>query len=94
MPPEEKKQIDAVLLPAIENELKAGKVRQGRHSLDKMLTAIGNVSSAMLVRVLVNMVYPSRVKRARTPDNSMDFVALMEKKFSEIGTILARNAGD
>ncbi|HMF43280.1 MAG TPA: hypothetical protein VKQ32_21560 [Polyangia bacterium] len=52
VPADEQKRIDGVLLPAIENELKAGKVRQGRHSLDKMLTAIGNDSSAMLVRVL------------------------------------------
>jgi hypothetical protein len=52
VPAEEQKRIDAVLLPALENEMKAGKVRQGRHSLDKMLTAIGSDSSAMLVRVL------------------------------------------
>jgi HEAT repeat protein len=52
VPAETQKQIDAVLLPAIETELKAGKVRQGRHSLDKMLTAIGAESGAMLVRVL------------------------------------------
>src|SRR5215831_3414031 len=52
VPADEQKRIDGVLLPAIENELKAGKVRQGRHSLDKMLSAIGNDSSAMLVRVL------------------------------------------
>jgi hypothetical protein len=52
VPADDQKRIDAVLLPAIENELKAGKVRQGRHSLEKMLTAIGNDSSAMLVRVL------------------------------------------
>src|SRR6478736_3724586 len=42
VPADVQKQIDGVLLPAIEAELKAGKVRQGRHSLDKMLTAIGN----------------------------------------------------
>jgi HEAT repeat protein len=52
VPAEDQKRIDGVLLPAIENELKAGKVRQGRHSLDKMLTAIGSDSAAMLVRVL------------------------------------------
>jgi hypothetical protein len=52
VPADVQKQIDSVLLPAIENELKAGKVRQGRHSLDKMLTAMGPASAAMLVRVL------------------------------------------
>jgi hypothetical protein len=52
VPAEDQARIDAIVLPAIENELKAGKLRQGRHSLDKMLTAIGNESGAMLVRVL------------------------------------------
>ncbi|HEY6475581.1 MAG TPA: HEAT repeat domain-containing protein, partial [Polyangia bacterium] len=51
-PPDDQKRIDAALLPALEAELEAGKVRQGEHSLDKMLTAIGPDSSAMLVRVL------------------------------------------
>ena len=52
VPVEDQKRIDAVLLPSLENDLKAGKLRQGRHSLDKMLTAIGSDSGAMLVRVL------------------------------------------
>ena len=52
VPAEDQKRIDAILLPALENDLKAGKLRQGRHSLDKMLTAIGSESGAMLVRVL------------------------------------------
>ena len=43
---EDQKRIDAVLLPALENDFKVGKLRQGRHSLDKMLTAIGPDSSA------------------------------------------------
>jgi HEAT repeat protein len=49
---EEQKRIDATLLPALEAELKAGKLRQGQHSLDKMLTAIGADAGAMLVQVL------------------------------------------
>jgi HEAT repeat protein len=49
---EDQKRIDAVLLPALEGDLKAGKLRQGRHSLEKMLTAIGSDSGVMLVRVL------------------------------------------
>jgi HEAT repeat protein len=52
VPADEQKRIDAILLPALENDLKAGKLRQGRHSLEKMLTAIGSDSGAMLVRVL------------------------------------------
>jgi hypothetical protein len=50
--PEDQKRIDAALLPALEAELATGKVKQGEHSFDKMLTAIGPDSSAMLVRVL------------------------------------------
>ncbi len=51
-PPEEQKRIDDALLASLEGEMKAGKPRQGRHSVDKMLTAIGAGSGAMLVTVL------------------------------------------
>ena len=50
--PDDQKRIDAALLPALEADLKAGKLKQGRHSIDKMLTAIGSDSGAMLARVL------------------------------------------
>jgi hypothetical protein len=50
--PEDQKRIDAALLPALEAQLLAGKVRQGEHSIEKMLTAIGPDASAMLVHVL------------------------------------------
>jgi HEAT repeat protein len=50
--PDEQKRIDAALLPALEADLKAGKLRQGRHSIEKMLTAIGPDAAAMLARVL------------------------------------------
>jgi len=49
---EERKRIDAVLLTSLEADFQAGKVRQGRHSLDKVLVAIGTASSDLLVRVL------------------------------------------
>jgi HEAT repeat protein len=52
VPAEDQKRIDAIVIPVLENDLKAGKLRQGRHSIDKMLTAIGSESGAMLVRVL------------------------------------------
>jgi hypothetical protein len=55
---EDQKRIDAALLPALQGELVAGKVRQGEHSIDKMLTAIGPDSSAMLVRVLATPDVP------------------------------------
>ncbi len=50
--PDDQKRIDAALLPVLEADLKAGHLRQGRHSIDKMLTAIGSDSGAMLARVL------------------------------------------
>jgi HEAT repeat protein len=52
VPAADKQRIDAILLPALETDFKAGKLRQGRHSLDKMLTAIGPESNAMMVSVL------------------------------------------
>jgi HEAT repeat protein len=54
--PDDQKRIDAALLTEIEGEIKAGKLRQGRHSLDKMLTAIGPDAAAMLARVLATDV--------------------------------------
>jgi HEAT repeat protein len=50
--PDEQKHIDATLVPALEADLKIGKLRQGQHSIDKMLTAIGPDGAAMLARVL------------------------------------------
>jgi len=50
--PDEQKHIDAALLPALEADLKAGHLRQGRHSVDKMLTAVGSDAGVMLARVL------------------------------------------
>ena len=51
-PGEDRKRIDAVLLASLEADFKAGKLRQGRHSLDKVLMAIGQRVQRMLVRVL------------------------------------------
>jgi hypothetical protein len=51
-PADDQKRIDEALLASLEAEMKTGKLRQGRHSLDKMLTAIGAASGEMLVRVL------------------------------------------
>jgi HEAT repeat protein len=52
VPPDEQKRIDASLVPVLEADLKTGHLRQGRHSVDKMLTAIGPDGAAMLARVL------------------------------------------
>jgi hypothetical protein len=57
-PPDDQKRIDGALLPAIEADLRAGKLRQGRHSLEKMLTAIGPDAGAMLARVLAEPQVP------------------------------------
>jgi hypothetical protein len=51
-PPEEQKQIDAALLPSIEKDLREGRVSGGRHSVDKMLAAIGPAAAPMLVSLL------------------------------------------
>ncbi len=51
-PPEERKRIDGVLLASIEKDLAQGRFTGGRHSLDKILAAIGPASGPMLVRVL------------------------------------------
>jgi hypothetical protein len=51
MPPDEQKRIDGAILPVLEESLKTGKLRQGRHSLEKMLTAMGADGAAMLARL-------------------------------------------
>ncbi len=54
--PEEQKQIDGALLPAIANDLRTGHLRNGRHSIEKVLTAIGPDSGVMLADVLGDTV--------------------------------------
>ncbi|MEA2698098.1 MAG: hypothetical protein QOI66_2369 [Myxococcales bacterium] len=49
---DEKERIDHILLPALEKDLKSGRLRNGRHSIDKMLTAIGPAGASMLASVL------------------------------------------
>lgn len=51
-PPEEQKQIDAALLPALEKDLREGRFTGGRHSLDKILSAIGPAASPLLVKLI------------------------------------------
>jgi HEAT repeat protein len=50
--PEERQRIDAAILTSVEKDLKDGRFVGGRHSLEKMLTAIGIPSGPMLVRLL------------------------------------------
>jgi hypothetical protein len=49
---EDQTRIDAGLMPGIEQELRTGKVRNGRHSVEKILTAMGNSAGGMLSRLL------------------------------------------
>jgi hypothetical protein len=76
--PDDQKRIDAALLPAIEADLRAGKLRQGRHSMDKMLTAIGPDAGAMLARVLAEPGTP---------------YALPAELLGKVGDEAARDAG-
>jgi HEAT repeat protein len=50
--PEDQKRIDGTLLPLFEADLKSGRLRVGRHSLDKMLTAVGPEAGTMLAKAL------------------------------------------
>ena len=51
-PPDEQKRIDTALLASIEKDLSEGRFSGGRHSLDKLLTAMGPPAGPMLVRLL------------------------------------------
>jgi HEAT repeat protein len=51
-PPDERQRIDAVLLPGLQQELRSGRVRNGRHSAEKILTAIGAPAGEMLAGLL------------------------------------------
>jgi len=59
-PPEERKRIDGVLLASIEKDLFDGRFAGGRHSLDKMLSAIGPASGPMLVKLLGDPKSPTK----------------------------------
>jgi hypothetical protein len=58
--PEDQKGIDAALLPTIANDLRTGRLRNGRHSIEKVLTTIGADSGKMLAEVLADPIpsYP------------------------------------
>jgi len=57
---EDQKRIDAALLPAVAADLRSGQLRPGRHSIDKVLSAIGPASGVMLGEVLAEPIptYP------------------------------------
>ncbi len=50
--PEEKQQIDAVILPSIETDIRAGRTSGGRHSIEKILTAAGPAAVPILIKLL------------------------------------------
>jgi hypothetical protein len=51
-PPEEQKQIDAQLIPSIARDIREGRLGGGRHSLEKMVQAIGPAIAPTLVALL------------------------------------------
>ena len=55
-PPEEQARIDAALLPGLEQALRSGRVPNGRHSVEKILPAIGAPAGAMLAKVLAEPI--------------------------------------
>ncbi len=52
VPPPQQKAIDAFLLPALERDLRAGRVAGGRYSLEKVLQAEGPAAAPVLLRLL------------------------------------------
>jgi len=50
--PEDQAQIDAALMPTIEADLRAGRVRNGRQSVEKILQTIGAPAGSMLAKLL------------------------------------------
>jgi hypothetical protein len=56
--PAEQSQIDATLLAALEKDLRAGRTAGGRHSIDKILVAIGPAAGPVLVKVLAEPAAP------------------------------------
>jgi HEAT repeat protein len=82
-PPAEQKRIDDVLLASIEKDLAEGRFTGSRHSLDKMLSAIGPAAGPMLVRLLGDPKSPAKglaellVKVCDEPTRDKGGVALL-----------------
>ena len=59
--PEDQARIDAALLPGIEQGLRTGRFRNGRHSTEKILGAIGPAAGTMLANLLAEPIlgYPA-----------------------------------
>ncbi len=52
LPPAEQALVDAVLLPALSRELRAGRVSGGRYSVEVILQAVGTTAGPMLLQIL------------------------------------------
>jgi hypothetical protein len=50
--------VDAALLPALERDLRAGRLTGGRHTLKEMLTAVGSAAVPVLTRVIADQGTP------------------------------------
>lgn len=83
--PEEQRRIDAVLLASVEKDLSQGRFAGGRHSLDKMLSAIGPAAGPMLVKLLGDPKTPYKgvaellVKVCDEPTRDKGGVALLSR---------------
>jgi hypothetical protein len=47
-----------------------------------------------IMRIRIDVVYPLCVERARSPNEAMNFIALLQKKLGKITTILPGDACD
>jgi hypothetical protein len=91
-PPEEQRQIDAALLPSVEKDLREGRVSGGRHSIDKLLAALGPQAASMLVALLEDpkVPYPGVVEaleRAADPATRERAGAALVKRASAMSEI-------
>jgi hypothetical protein len=100
-PPEERRQIDAQLIPAIDKDVREGRLSGGRHSLEKMVVAIGPPVAPTLLAALedprVPFAAPAELlgKVADEPTRDRAAAALVQRAVAarEIPTLLWRALG-
>ena len=78
--------IDLVRLDLLHNMNQAGGIGEIAMVQDKL--------SLPFMRSLIEMIDPGGVEQGRTALDSMHLIALLQQKFSQIGSILTGNAGD
>jgi len=80
------KVIDLVGLEVVEEAREAGRVAE--------VAVVEEELHAVDVGVHVKMIDPLGVEGAGTADDAVNFVALGEEQFGEVGTVLAGDSGD